>query len=135
MFRLVVCIWLFIVIKRDIGILGGVLFYRILVSGGIWFYIGGWVSSIFFLVYVGALLIIFFYIISLSPKPVNRDVVWGGLVFLFLWGGSAVEGSRFVDNSTKLVGGFRFVIMVLRLIMWKVAKLGGGVVRSLRPFV
>ena len=136
-----------------IFILGCRFFVRILVR----FYSLSWYSLIFFIVYIGGLLVLFIYISSLKFKPVFKIpkvnsttnlMLKGNVLFLFLlcitqitwnfkafrWNEKEIKNFRF--NLFKEVEVL-FLIKVgflLLVVLWVITKLSFRNRRALRPF-
>lgn len=120
------------------GLVGGVLLLRIFIRIALWSG-GGWLGLVFFLVYVGALLILFFYVCALSFNPeggvrgyrVVLGMVWGGLV------GGVGEYRNIFDTRLNLlsgVGGVGLLVRALTAGLWAISKISGQLTGPYRPY-
>lgn len=118
--------------------------------GSLFLYIvrNSWFRLVFFLVYVGAILILFFYLFSLNPKPIILGVKFKGIIFflmaLFLFSLKIyffLKKSYFFKNDFREKvyrifdkGSFIFILQGLLIGLWVITKLNFYNLGSLRLF-
>lgn len=124
------------------------LIYRLVITFFLRTYYGTWLGIIFYLVYVGALLVLFFYVFSLFPKPGNVKFLNNMLYLLLLVVFRVIlrlnikfisRGLNFRNYSNTLFRRFDgstvgFLVLFLLFVLWIIAKLGIFNISSLRPF-
>nr|YP_011013890.1 NADH dehydrogenase subunit 6 [Arthurdendyus triangulatus]WPY71413.1 NADH dehydrogenase subunit 6 [Arthurdendyus triangulatus] len=113
-----------------------------------------WYGLLFFLVYIGGVLVLFFYVFSLNPNPNFSNILsnvsswyillWFFFICLLLYGGGNLDGldiflfSFFEENSFFLFNGVEvylvfFLGLMLVYVLFMVSIVTSSLKSALRP--
>jgi len=145
LFVLLIVIKFFILfLKTVLGLGLGLLFLSVIITFLVYYVVNLWYGFIFYLIYIGGILVLFIYISCLRFKPRNNFSLknyFGFILFISICKFSYyfLNDSQALDYSLNLFNSFEkifilFLIFVLFLVLWLITKLIFRKKGSLRPF-